>query len=170
MDAQHSTTVSRIRRLRARLFDCPIESFASAAWRYGNCHVRIGWTQNVNDTMFYNLFAPILYHNFIGGPQVGDLFLNHVLLNVFLVIIRGPGALDCDPGIRSGSKTVDQLWGLMEITPGAIAASAILVHFALSEDISLQPQGSLTKINYKAYFHLYLKFLISGLARGKKTI
>ncbi|KAF8582963.1 hypothetical protein K439DRAFT_1617877 [Ramaria rubella] len=170
MDAQHSTMASRIHHLGARLFDCPIESFANAAWCYENCRVRIGWTQNVDDTMFYNLFAPILYRNFIGSPQVGNLFLNQVLLNVFLVIIWGLGTLDRDPGIRSGSKTVDQIWGLMEITPGAIAASAILVRFALSEEISLQPQGSMTKINYEADFHLYLKFLISGLAGGKKTV
>ncbi|KAF8586451.1 hypothetical protein K439DRAFT_1615141 [Ramaria rubella] len=170
MDAQCSTMASHIRRLGARLFDCPIESFANAAWRYENCCVRIGWTQNVNDTTFYNPFAPILYHNFIGGPQVGDLFLNQVLLNVFLVIIRGPGTLHRDPGIRSGSRTMDQIWGLTEITPGAIAASPILVHFALSEDISLQPQGSVMKINYEADFHLYLKFFISGLAGGKKTV
>ncbi|KAF8580157.1 hypothetical protein K439DRAFT_1620015 [Ramaria rubella] len=145
-------------------------SMDAQSWCYENCCVRIGWTQNVDDTMFYNLFAPILYRNFIGGPQVGNLFLNQVLLNVFLVIIWGLGTLDCDPGIRSGSKTMDQIWGLTEITPEAIAASVILVHFALSEDISLQPQGSVTKINYEANFHLYLKFLISRLAGGKKTV
>ncbi|KAF8588094.1 hypothetical protein K439DRAFT_1613846 [Ramaria rubella] len=99
--------------------------------------------------------------------------LKLVLLHVFLVIIWGLGTLNCDPGIRSRSKTVDQIWGLTEITPGAIAASAIpasaiLVCFALSEDALLQPQGSVTKINYEVDFYLYLKFLISSLTGGKK--
>ncbi|KAF8590572.1 hypothetical protein K439DRAFT_1611956 [Ramaria rubella] len=145
------------------MFKAGMDAQLNHTWHHQNCHVHIGWTQNTDDTTYYNPFVPILYCNFIGGPQVGNLFLNQVLLNVFLVIIWGPGALDHDLSIRSGSKTMDQIWGLMEITPGAIAASTILVCFALSEDALLQPQGSVTKIDCEVDFHLYLKFLISGL-------
>jgi len=71
------------------------------------------------------------------------------------VIISGPGSLDHKHGVK-GCMTMGQIWDLMEVTPGAIAASAIYVsfflmifsllldltaaqgHFSLSSDAALQ--------------------------------
>ena len=48
-------------------------------------------------------------------------------LLIFSIIICGPGSLDREPGIKGGSATMDIIWGLTVVTPGAIAASAIYV-------------------------------------------
>jgi len=52
---------------------------------------------------------------------------DYLFYQVFSVIIRGPSSLDHKPGSKSSNATMDTIWGLTEVTPSAIAASAIFV-------------------------------------------
>src|SRR3977135_418535 len=83
---------------------------------------------------------------------------------------------------------MDAIWGLSEVTPGAIAASAIYVssrfnshtqirlkiilkaRFALSHDGPLQRQGSTSGIDYEGDFITYLRYLVSGRTEKKSTV
>jgi len=54
-----------------------------------------------------------------------------MFLQIFSVIIHGPGSLDHEHSIK-GPMTIGQIWDLTEVTPGAIAASAIYASLFLS--------------------------------------
>src|SRR5467141_302797 len=110
-----------------------------------------------------------------------------MFLQIFSVIIHGPGSLDHEHGVK-GPLTIGQIWDLMEVTPDAIAASAIYVslflmifgllldltavqvHFALSSDVALQRQGKSTKIDYEGDLNIYLRYLITGQSENKLSI
>ena len=103
------------------------------------------------------------------------------------MIISGPGSLDHKHGVK-GCMTMGQIWDLMEVTSGAIAALAIYVSlflmifsllldltvvqvcFALLSDVALQKQGKSTKIDYEGDFNIYLRYLITGQSENKPSI
>ncbi|KAF8581180.1 hypothetical protein K439DRAFT_1619249 [Ramaria rubella] len=156
MSNEHSNSTSRIRN----------------CWCYENCRELIGWQAGTNGPVFYLLLAPILYCNYKGRHDVKKVFLNQSLFDIFNVIIRGPGALNWEPGAKSmkGAVTNDIIWELKEVTPGAIAASTVFACFALSNDLSFQCQGSTSGIDYEADFNTYLKYLISGRTQNQHSI
>jgi hypothetical protein len=80
-----------------------------------------------------------------------------------------------------------KLWGLTHITPGAIAASAMLVRrhhrlrydglltnrqsrWAPSQDDFLQDRGLNTGIKWHSEFESYLKYLLQGLQQHKASV
>ncbi|KAF8585348.1 hypothetical protein K439DRAFT_1615994 [Ramaria rubella] len=139
MNSKRSNSSSRIRtRLRSRIFGYSPDNFVKPRWRYDNCRHLVGRKENADGTVFYMPFSPILYP-----------FLNQSLFDIFNVIIHGPTSLDHNPSLKSGGPvTMDIIWDLKEVTPGAIAASAIFAHYALSNDTVFQRQGNSTKIDY----------------------
>ncbi|KAF8474568.1 hypothetical protein JB92DRAFT_3134644 [Gautieria morchelliformis] len=106
--------------IQTRIFRFPPDLFVKAGWQLANCHVLAGWMENSDGTSFYTPFTPILYQ---GQRDVNHVFLNKALFDVFNVIICGPSALDREPGVRSGTMTMDVIWELTEVTPGATAAA-----------------------------------------------
>ncbi|KAF8525392.1 hypothetical protein JB92DRAFT_3108918 [Gautieria morchelliformis] len=172
MNTEQSNISPHIRsRLGPWIFNFTPEQFASPEWRYEHCHKLVGWTQSDDGTAHYAPFCPILYHEYAGHQDINTIFLHQSLLDIFLVIIRDPGALDRTCNIKKGGRaTMDAIWGLTEITPSAITTSAILAHFALSKDTALQRQGATTKINYEADFHTYLLYLTVAREEQKRSI
>ncbi|KAF7331234.1 hypothetical protein MKEN_00000300 [Mycena kentingensis (nom. inval.)] len=59
---------------------------------------------------------------------------------------------------------------LREITPHAIALTAVLVVWGVSRDDCLKPQGVLSGIDYEARFERYLKFLVRGLEKKDAAV
>ncbi|KAF8578563.1 hypothetical protein K439DRAFT_1621235 [Ramaria rubella] len=106
------------------IFNYSAQLFVQLDWRFANCQVLIGWTEGPGSQAYYNPFAPILYCDYQGHQDINNIFLNPRLFDIFNVIIHGPGTLDHKPG-KSGLVTMDTLWDLTEVTPGAIVASAI---------------------------------------------
>ncbi|KAF8576360.1 hypothetical protein K439DRAFT_1367411 [Ramaria rubella] len=173
MSNKCSNSASRIRnRVSPRIFNCQLDQFSQPEWRYENCRELIGWQAGVNGPAFYSPLAPILYRDYEGRHDVKKVFLNQSLFDIFNVIIYGPGALNQEPGAKStkGAVTNDIIWELKEVTPGAIAASAVFARFSLSNDLSFQCQGSASGINYEADFNTYLKSLISGHTQNQHSI
>ncbi|KAF8581735.1 hypothetical protein K439DRAFT_1618789 [Ramaria rubella] len=130
----------------------------------------IGWKQDADGQVYYTLFAPILYRDYKDRPDIHNILLNQALFDVFSVIICGPSALDRKPDAKCSAITMDIIWQLTEITPGAIAGAAIFVRYALSNDESFQRQGNKSKIDYEADFNVYLKYLIVGRADNKPSV
>ncbi|KAF8514402.1 hypothetical protein JB92DRAFT_3115680 [Gautieria morchelliformis] len=123
MSNERSNSSSRIRKcLGSRIFGFPPNLFVKADWQLANCRVLAGWMENSDGTSFYTPLAPIIYQD--GQRDVNHVFLNKALFDASNVIIHGPSALDREPGVRSGTMTMDVIWELTEVTPGAIAAAA----------------------------------------------
>ncbi|KAF8530183.1 hypothetical protein BU17DRAFT_78791 [Hysterangium stoloniferum] len=99
--------------------------------------------------------------------DINKLFLNPVLIQLYKAIICGPGSLD-QPNNVWGLK--ESKWGISEITPGAIAATAICACFALSHDAHFQHQGSAIHIDYEEDFYTYLEFLSVNNGIVKKIL
>lgn len=91
----------------------------------------------------------------------------------------------------SRNETVSKLWGLTRTTPGAIAASAMLVRentspatisnhslltfklqgrWALSKDEYLQMKGTATGIDWHLEYECYLQYLHKGLRQHKASV
>jgi hypothetical protein len=68
--------------LGPRIFSFPPESFTKPEWRYENCHTLAGWTESPDGQAFYSPFAPILYNNYQGRPDINTIFLNQALFDV----------------------------------------------------------------------------------------
>ncbi|KAF8584342.1 hypothetical protein K439DRAFT_1346370, partial [Ramaria rubella] len=165
MSKDCSNSASRIHNhIGPRIFNCQSDQFSRPEWHYENCQELIGWQEGVDGPAFYSPFAPILYRNYKGWHDVKKVFLNQSLFNIFNVIIHGPGTLNQEPGAKSmkGAVTNNIIWELKEVTPGAITASAVFAHFALSNDLLFQCQGSTSGIDYEADINIYLKYLISS--------
>ncbi|KAF8576542.1 hypothetical protein K439DRAFT_1622783 [Ramaria rubella] len=134
-------SASRIRTcLSPRIFGYLHNSFIDAAWCYENSHTLIDWKQDADGQAYYTPFAPILYRDYKDRPNIHNIFLNQALFDVFSVIIRGPSTLNRNrkPSAKCSTITMDIIWQLTEITPGAIAGAAIFVHYALSNNKSFQ--------------------------------
>jgi len=99
MNNECSNSSSRIwTRLGPRIFGYPPESFTKPEWRYKNCRALAGWTQHVDGQVFYTPFAPILYQNYQGHPDVNNPFQNQALFDVspisIIVCILKPAITD----------------------------------------------------------------------------
>lgn len=90
--------------------------------------------------------------------------------------------------VPTSPKTVMRLWNLTKTTPGAIAATAIIVchlgnlilytsdanscqaRWAVSADDCLEARGAQTGIDWLADFEKYLHYLLDGLNKRKASI
>ncbi|KAF8580557.1 hypothetical protein K439DRAFT_1619672 [Ramaria rubella] len=173
MSNKHSNSASRIHnRVGPHIFNCQLDQFSQPEWCYENCQELIGWQEGVEGPMFYSLFAPILYLDYKGWHDMKKVFLNQSLFNIFNVIIHGTGTLNQEPGAKSteGAVMNDIIWELKEVMLGAIAASAVFAHFALSNNLSFQHQGSASGIDYEVDFNIYLKYLISSHTQNQHSV
>ncbi|KAF8501307.1 hypothetical protein BU17DRAFT_102250 [Hysterangium stoloniferum] len=158
MSQARSDAVARVRHTCGpRLFNISnVADFVKPEWHETNFRELIGWVHTGNGNVYYEPFAPILHHDYCGEVDINKLFLNLVLIQVYKSIVCGPSSLD-QPNSLKGFKECK--WDVSEITPGAIATTAICAHFALSCDGHFQCQGSATHIDYEVDFYTYLEFL-----------
>ncbi|KDQ51820.1 hypothetical protein JAAARDRAFT_94790, partial [Jaapia argillacea MUCL 33604] len=103
------------------------------------------------------IFAPILFPDLKKNKKT--VFLNEALQKVLKVILFGPSSLN--PGPHAKPKTYAQLWGVTEVTPGAIALATVLVRFIASPDKELTLVGAESHIPYRKDFNTYKKILIT---------
>ncbi|KAF8524065.1 hypothetical protein BU17DRAFT_10251, partial [Hysterangium stoloniferum] len=158
MNQARSDAIARVHRICSlHLFNISnMADFVNHNWCEKDYREFIGWVEGDNGESYYEPFAPILHHNYCSKIDINKLFLNPVLIQVYKAIICGPGSLEQPNNVR-GLK--ESKWGISEITPGAIAATAICARFALSHDAHFQRQGSATHIDYEEDFYTYLEFL-----------
>ncbi|KAF8523302.1 hypothetical protein BU17DRAFT_85998 [Hysterangium stoloniferum] len=169
MNQARSDAIAHVHRICGlRLFNISnMADFANHNWREKNYREFIGWVEGDNGKSYYEPFAPILHHNYCGKIDINKLFLNLVLIQVYKAIIHGPGSLDQPNNVW---ELKESKWGISEITPGAIAVTAICARFALSHDAHFQRQGSTTHIDYEEDFYTYLEFLSVNNGIVKKIL
>ncbi|KAG1860332.1 hypothetical protein DFJ58DRAFT_840011 [Suillus subalutaceus] len=74
------------------------------------------------------------------------------------------------PTGAASSRTKAKIWKLRAITPGMIAAAAVVAIFLLSGDAELTEIGDTTKIPYREYHNFYRQRLLTGGAWAHQVI
>ncbi|KAF8579159.1 hypothetical protein K439DRAFT_1620718 [Ramaria rubella] len=156
MSQQHSNRSTRIcREAGTAVFKCLDEDISDSFQCRGKFKELIGWTADANRSGRYKVLAPILYKDYQGRHNKSTIFLNSILFWTYSALVCGPSSVK-GRSITSSHSTLEEVWGVDAITPGAIAAAAIFACFALLADIQLQPTGASTRIPYQENFEHYL--------------
>ncbi|TFK47053.1 hypothetical protein OE88DRAFT_1739078 [Heliocybe sulcata] len=182
MGEQHSNTSTRLRRHIVDVFDAGLPGvvvkavdLVSSGGRQEKFRHLIGWVVGSEGQGSYaNLDVAVLHKDYKGKFDTNTVFLNPLLMHVFAAIIRGPTAAlamaQPAKAVAPPTDTMELRHGIKNITPGAIAASAVLTHWALSADDQLQASGAVTGIDYAAAFEQYLQYLMKGLWDRKPSV
>ncbi|KAF8574638.1 hypothetical protein K439DRAFT_1371888, partial [Ramaria rubella] len=167
---QHSNGSTCIRReAGTAIFKCLDKDINNSFQRHEKFKELIGWTADANGSGRYKALAPILYKDYQGWHDKSTIFLNLILFWMYSALVCGPSSVK-GQSITSSRSTLEEVWGVDAITPGAIAAAAIFAHFALLADIQLQPTGTSTRIPYQENFEHYLKYLTDTLLKKKALV
>ncbi|KAG5650060.1 hypothetical protein H0H81_000904 [Sphagnurus paluster] len=90
---------------------------------------------------------------------------------LFVAIVRGPNAaikmVKGNFGICPMTETMEIIHRIHNITPGAIATTAMFAIWCLSGDDSLQQHGANTGIDYIALYKDYLRLITTGIHQDR---
>ncbi|KIJ33828.1 hypothetical protein M422DRAFT_264118, partial [Sphaerobolus stellatus SS14] len=108
------------RETGSAIFECLDADLATSEARFKKFSILIGWTEEGYDPL-----CPLLYDS----EAIHDrdtIFRNPLLFKTWKALVQGPSSVK--GGAFSGSRTTLQMmWNIEEITPGAIAASSIFL-------------------------------------------
>ncbi|KAG9124605.1 hypothetical protein FRC07_010968 [Ceratobasidium sp. 392] len=111
----------------------------------------------------------MLYDDEVTGEN-DHLFRHKFLFRLFRACAFGPSSVSNSdtPVDPRGQHVLGKMLGLKEITPGAIAFSAILARWCLSPDVEFSEKGKSTGIEYKKDYEYYKMLIIEGLRTEKE--
>ncbi|KAK0218428.1 hypothetical protein EDD85DRAFT_797558 [Armillaria nabsnona] len=110
----------------------------------------------------YTSLPPILWPDGVRGIDNRFLFRSETLMKILTVTLFGSASLRESKAIKK-KPTNRILWGMNEVTPGAIAFAAIMACFVLSGDERFDECGARSHIHYAADFKLYKSTIIKYL-------
>ncbi|PBK84235.1 hypothetical protein ARMGADRAFT_1037361 [Armillaria gallica] len=110
----------------------------------------------------YTSLPPILWPDGVRGIDNRFLFRSETLMKILTVTLFGSASLREGKAIKK-KPTNGILWGMNEVTPGAIAFAAIMAHFVLSGNERFNEHGARSHIHYTADFKLYKSTIIKYL-------
>ncbi|KAK0482014.1 hypothetical protein EDD18DRAFT_1112815 [Armillaria luteobubalina] len=110
----------------------------------------------------YTSLPPILWPDGMRGTDNRYLFRNETLMKILTVTLFGLASLK-EAKANKKKPTNGILWGMNEVTPGAIAFTAIMACFVLSGDEHFDKRGVRSHIQYAADFKLYKSTIIKYL-------
>ncbi|KAF8600794.1 hypothetical protein BDV93DRAFT_510643 [Ceratobasidium sp. AG-I] len=126
-----------------------------------------------NPSERYPALAPMLYKRLQKGSNI-RVFRHEYIFKTFSAIAFGEGSLRGNAEMQQhGQPVLAKKLGLRCITPGAIAASAILANrnyrarWTLSPDIEFREQGSKTGVFWLSDYRAYKKLILEGLRKDK---
>ncbi|KAF9014880.1 hypothetical protein BDQ17DRAFT_1229965 [Cyathus striatus] len=174
MKVQCSNTSTHLHHQCTALFNVAASELLLPDTRQEQFRERIGWVYDSHGSRSYSsVDVEILHKDYKGSFDYDMIFLNPILMRVFVAIIRGlTAAIELMNGVVSYPKmdTMARKHGIRHTTPGAIATSVILAWWTLSADQCLQSMGVITGINYAKDLDEYLEILTKGLQKRKKGI
>ncbi|KAG1777965.1 hypothetical protein EV702DRAFT_1196766 [Suillus placidus] len=148
--------VSDVKSCAAAIFNLDAKFFIRGYARDSEPACR---TLLLNPQGAYTKFAPVLF------PRPEHLFRDDFLKTSKLVYIlkaslfgRSSLAANAPPT----PKTKAKIWELRCVTPGLIAAAAVVAIFILSDDKELVEIGDKSRISYKEYHNYYHQSLMTG--------
>ncbi|KAF8256892.1 hypothetical protein EI94DRAFT_1832535 [Lactarius quietus] len=151
LNTQRANTATRIRHNCSAVFGVLDTNLVNAEHRRAKFRGRIGWVPNGSGGGTYSsVDVEIIHKDYSGKYELSKIFLNPVLMGIFVALIRGPTSarnfMLGNTTYYPQTETIARIHSICNITPGAIATCAILARWALSGDASLQEIGSGTGI------------------------
>ncbi|KAG1799035.1 uncharacterized protein HD556DRAFT_1305872 [Suillus plorans] len=107
----------------------------------------------------YTKFAPVLFPH-PDRVSRDDFFKTSKLVYILKASLFGRSSLAANA--PPTPKTKAKIWELRAVTPGLIAAAAIVAIFILSGDKELVEIGDKSQISYKEYHNYYRQTLMTG--------
>ncbi|KAK0460785.1 hypothetical protein IW261DRAFT_1428840 [Armillaria novae-zelandiae] len=112
----------------------------------------------------YSSLPPILWPDAVRDDDNRYIFRSETLMKILTATFFGSASLKEDTAIKK-KPTNGILWGMNEITPGAIAFAAIMViicyaRFVLSGDKHFDKRGGCSQIQYAVDFKLYKSTIV----------
>ncbi|KAG1730267.1 uncharacterized protein EDB91DRAFT_1252742 [Suillus paluster] len=107
----------------------------------------------------YTKFVPVLFPT-PEMPVPNEMLKSVKLVQVLKVSLFGKSSLAATGA--ASSRTKAKIWKLWAITPGMIAAAAVIAMFLLSSDTELTEIGETTKIPYRKYHNFFRQRLLTG--------
>ncbi|KAM6499900.1 hypothetical protein JOM56_005408 [Amanita muscaria] len=106
----------------------------------------------------YDLWSLLLFPNHT--HKMAEAFMARELAIVLRVILFGLSATSDSKRRTAGPKPLGVIWGVQQVTPGAIATAAVLARFLFSQDTEFGAKGQQSKIDYESDFNEYKRYLI----------
>ncbi|KAK0478042.1 hypothetical protein EDD18DRAFT_1114372 [Armillaria luteobubalina] len=163
IDNSRSTFISRIKN---DCFRIVFGSMVPSASEQGfdmfkdlTCQQLLGYD---TEKKVYTSLPPILWPDGMRGTDNHYLFRNETLMKILTVTLFGSASLK-EAKANKKKPTNGILWGMNEVTPGAIAFVAIMAHFVLSGNKHFDKCGTRSHIQYAADFKLYKSTIIKYL-------
>ncbi|KDQ17041.1 hypothetical protein BOTBODRAFT_43159 [Botryobasidium botryosum FD-172 SS1] len=180
MQCQRSTTAHRIRYVvGATIFKCDPTDITQAKKRRSTPR----WDQLLGldpASKAYDPLPPVLYTDDSGAgtnedAEAARLFRSSYITRIghhartLSCIFNGPSSITREGKVNT-PRVCAKIWGVEELTPGAIAFAAIMVRWVLSPDDIFEPIGRLSGIHYHNDFLAYRDMITDALRKKKKPI
>ncbi|KDQ18490.1 hypothetical protein BOTBODRAFT_171322 [Botryobasidium botryosum FD-172 SS1] len=174
MQCQRSTTAHRIRYVvGATIFKCDPTDITQAKKRRSTPR----WDQLLGldpASKAYDPLPPVLYADDSGAgtdedAEAARLFRSSYITRTLSCILNGPSSITREGKVNT-PRVCAKIWGVEELTPGAIAFAAIMVRWVLSPDDIFEPIGRLSGIHYHDDFLAYRDMITDALRKKKKPI
>ncbi|KAK0471473.1 hypothetical protein IW261DRAFT_1571983 [Armillaria novae-zelandiae] len=107
----------------------------------------------------YSSLPPILWPDAMRDDDNRYIFRSETLMKILTATFFGSASLKEDTAIKK-KPTNRILWGMNEITPGAIMFTAIMACFVLSGDERFDKHGGRSQIQYAVDFKLYKSTIV----------
>ncbi|KAG9085670.1 hypothetical protein FRC06_003503 [Ceratobasidium sp. 370] len=120
----------------------------------------------------YPPLAPMLYKDLRGGNNSNiRLFRHEYVFKTFSAMVFGASSLR-DPQIsrHQGQPVLAKVLGVRVITPGAIAAAAILARWCISPDETFTEEGDKTGIQWFEDYRAYKKIMVEGVRKETQRV
>ncbi|KAH7904489.1 hypothetical protein BJ138DRAFT_1237336 [Hygrophoropsis aurantiaca] len=152
--------LTNLRNSAAELFDMPSTYFKRRQRDHQDKEELQKLLKFKVDDKKYPRFSPMFYPNNVKKDKL--LFRVRLLVNILRVVLLGPSSLTSSK--RGGPPGYASRWGIVTITPGAIAWAATMAKFLASPDESFEPIGATSGIHYSEDFAEFKRLLIANSA------
>jgi len=170
MSNQRSTAAYRVRTLcGSAIFECNTIDLTDSEKRKNSPR----WANLLGynpEKLTYSRLPPVLYSDDPDLTKSQRMFQGLIPLVILKVVLFGPASL-LKYGKKLNTPTVSAtLWGLEEVTAGAIAFAVTLARWAISPDDTFEAVGKTSRITYYKDFLWYREYLNTGMRENKRSV
>jgi len=168
------------------IFSCSAADLLDSKSRFDKFKTRIGYRPE--NGKYRELSVAILHGDESPKYNKNTFLLHPCLFRLYAALTHGQTAAvsmqaqydqakaanpDAEPVVVAPSGSNDDMTAILdlcEVTPHAIALTAVLAVWALSADNCLRPNGQITAIDYERRFERYLELLLHGLEKKDPAV
>ncbi|KAG9119362.1 hypothetical protein FRC07_005633 [Ceratobasidium sp. 392] len=176
LGVQRRNSVSRVRKCGSLIYGCKQSDITcESTVRASNATFNelLGFNaEGSKPWERYPPMAPMLYKDLRGGRGANiRLFRHEYVFKTFSAMVFGSSSLRMPRlGRQTGQPVLAKIFGVRTITPGAIAAAAILARWCISPDETFTEEGDKTGIAWFEDYRTYKKLIIEGQRKEKQRV